>query len=40
MSNVRPDLLFVSQNETLTLCALESEGDSNVISQTKACEVS
>lgn len=38
--NVRTDQVFVLQNETLILCALESEGNSNVISQTKALEVS
>lgn len=38
--NVRTDQLFVLQKETLILCALESEGNSNVIGQTKACKVS
>lgn len=33
------DQLFVLQNETLFLCALESKGDSD-ISQAEACEVS
>lgn len=29
--NVRIDLLLVLQNETLILCALESDGDGNVV---------
>lgn len=37
--DVRTDRLFVLQNETLILCALEPKGDSDIISQTKACEV-
>lgn len=37
--NIRTDLLCLAQNDTLVLCALESNRDSNIISQAKALEV-
>lgn len=36
--NVRTDLLLVLQNETLILCALESERDGNIVGKAKICE--
>ena len=37
--NRRTDRLGVLQNETLILCALESQGDGEIIGQTKVWEV-
>lgn len=34
------DLLLLLQNETLVLCALESEGDGHIPGQTQAWEIS
>lgn len=35
----KPDLLFVSQNKTLILCALKSKGNGHVVIQSKAIKV-